>query len=40
MKFNFSHFTPHVKLFFVDKIFGTGNAMQRGIRKILTFIKL
>ena len=44
LKFNFSYFTPQVKLFFVvkrkPKIFGFKNAMERGIRKILTFVKL
>ena len=43
LKFNFSHFTPHtVRLFFVEKrkpkIFGFKNVMERGIRKILTFV--
>ena len=44
---DFSHFTPQVKLFFVEKelegkpkIFEIKNAMQRGIRKIVTFLKL
>ena len=44
LKFNFSHFTPHVSPFFVEK----GNLkfpeskmqMHRGIRKIITFLKL
>ena len=40
-----SHFTSQVKLFFVDKVgtlkyFGIKNAMQREIKKILTFVKL
>ena len=42
LKFNFSHFTPQVRLFFVEerkaKIFGFKNVMERGISKILTFI--
>ena len=41
LKFNFSYFTPQVKLFFVvkrkPKIFGFKNAMERGIR-IKTFL--
>ena len=42
LKFNSSHFTPQVRLFFVErrkpKLFGFKNAMERGIRKCLTFI--
>ena len=42
LKFNFSHFTPQVGLFFVEKgkpkLFGFKNVMERGIRKILTFV--
>ena len=38
----FLHFTPQVKLFFVErrkpKISGFKNAMKRGIRKCLTFV--
>ena len=41
MKFKFSHFTPQVRLFFVEKrkpkIFGLRNGMKRGINKIFTF---
>ena len=40
-----SHFTPQVKLFFVDKLgnlkyFGIENTMQREIKQNLTFVKL
>ena len=41
LKFNFSHFTPQVGLFFVEKgkpkLFGIKNVMERGITTILTF---
>ena len=47
LNFDFSHFTPQVKLFFVEKelekkpkIFEIKNAMQKGMRKILTFVEL
>ena len=39
---NFSHFTPRVRLFFVEKrkpkIFGFKNVVERGIREVLTFL--
>ena len=42
LKFNFSHFTPQVRLFLVEKrkpkVFGFKNVMERGIKKILTFV--
>ena len=42
LKFIFLHFTPQVRLFFIEKrkpeIFGFKNVMERGIRKILTFV--
>ena len=42
LKFNFSQYTPQVRLFFVEKrkpkIFGFKNVMERGIRKILPFV--
>ena len=42
LKFNFSHFTPQVREFFVQKgkpkIFAFKNVMERGIRKILSFV--
>ena len=42
-KYNFSHFTPQVRLFFVEKrkrkIFGFKNVRKRGTTKILTFVK-
>ena len=41
-KFNFSHFSPQVRLFFVEKrkpkIFGFKTVMKREISKILTFV--
>ena len=41
---NFSHFSTQVSLFFrrkrKPKMFGFKQAMERGIRKILTFVKL
>ena len=41
-KFNFCDFTPQVRLFFIEKrepkISGLINVMERGIRKILTFV--
>ena len=44
LKFNFSHFRTKVCLFFLKKrkpkIFGFKHAMEGGIRKILTFLKL
>ena len=40
MKLDFSHFTPQVRLFFVEKrkprIFGFKNVVKRAIRKIFT----
>ena len=46
LKFNSSHFTPFIRLIFVEKrqpkIFGFKDVMERserGIRKILTFLK-
>ena len=41
LKFNPSYFTPYVKLItkWKSQIFGFKNVMERGIRKILTFIK-
>ena len=42
LKFNFSHSTLQVRLFFVakrkPKIFAFKNVMGRGFRKILTFV--
>ena len=46
LKFNFSHFSAQVKLFFFfcrkrkPKIVGFENVMERGIRKIVIFEKL
>ena len=44
LKFNFSHFTPQVIIFFVEKrqpkILGLKNVMDKGVNKILTFVKL
>ena len=41
-KFHFSHFTPQVRLLFVErrtpKIFGFKNVLKREIRKILSFV--
>ena len=38
----FSHFTSQVRMFFVEErkpnIFGFKNAMERGIKKCLTFV--
>ena len=43
-KYSFSHFTLQVRLFFIEerkpKIFGIKNVMERGIRKILSFVNL
>ena len=43
MKFSFSRFITQVWLFFIQKrkpkIFEFKNAMEKGIRKILTFLK-
>ena len=43
MKFDFSHFTPACYANFrrnrKPKIFRYKNVMERGIRKILTFVK-
>ena len=40
--FNFSHFTLHVRLFFVEKrkpkIFGFKNVMERGISELITLV--
>ena len=42
LKFNFSHFTPQVSLYFAEKrkpkIFGFKNVMERRICKIFTFV--
>ena len=42
LKFNFSYFTPYASqdnFRRKPKIFGFKNVMERGIRKILTFVK-
>ena len=39
LRFNFSHFSPQVKLYF-EKKKETKFLMERGIGKILTFVKL